>query len=212
MGTRQRRQLRNYLIDRKVQLRITLVMLALSTLLTAVLGFFWYSEIRKASSVIRINAISTIGVEAASQLGDELAKADHKRLLLLVGFAVVIGLLIAAYGIVMTHRLAGPLFKISRHMNDIEANRLYKLWGLRKGDQLQEFFGAFERMHGALRSRVEEDMKLLQEVITSVEGDKDLKALVPRVREALVAKGDSLRDASDVTQRLTRPQAAQARD
>jgi len=208
MGTKQRRKIRNYLIDRKVQLKITVVMVVLSSLLTGVLGFFWYNEIRKASAVIRINAISTLGSEAARRLGDELASADKQRLLVLVGYALALALLIAAYGIVMTHRIAGPLYKITRHFNDIEAGRLYKLWGLRKGDQLQDFFAAFEGMNNALRQRVEADMLLLNEVIAAIDRGDDLADKVPKLREAVVAKGDSLRPASDTTQKLKRVAAS----
>lgn len=205
-GKRQRRKIRNFLIDRKVQLRITLVMVILSSLLTAVLGFYWYSEIRKASAVIRISAISTLGPDAARQLGAQLQADDHMRLLVLIGFALLLGVLIAAYGIVMTHRLAGPLYKINRHMLDVADGRLYKLWGLRKGDQLQEFFGTFERMHTALRTRVEEDMKLLNQLIAAIQRGGDLSDQVPKLRQALTAKGDSLRDASEVTLKLQRPE------
>lgn len=196
--TMNRRKIRNYLIDRKMQLRITLVMVTLTSLLTAILGIFWYAEIRKASEVIRINAMSILGAEAATRLGSEMATSDHRRLFVLVGFAVVLGVLIAAYGIIMTHRIAGPLFKINRYVNDIAADRLYRLRGLRKGDQLQEFFGAFERMHSALRTRVEEDMKLLSEVIAAVDAERDLRTLVPVLRESLARKGNSLRSAGDV--------------
>jgi hypothetical protein len=205
MGTRQRRKIRNYLIDPRVQLRVTLVMLVLSSLLTAVLGYFWYAEIREASDVIRISAMSLLGNEGANKLGQELLASDHKRLMILIGFAVLLGFLITAYGIVMTHRIAGPLFKINRHMNDIAEGRLYKLWGLRKGDQLQDFFGSFERMNNTLRERVEGDMKLLNEVIAAIEAKRDLTELVPKLRSVLNQKGDSLRDASNVTQDLSRP-------
>ncbi len=202
---KQRRLLRNYLIDRKVQLKITVVMLLLSSALTAVLGFFWYAEIRKASAVIRINAIATIGSEAAAELGQELASSDMQRLIVLVGFAVLLGLLIAAYGIVMTHRIAGPISKTTRHLSDVEEGRIYKLWGLRKGDQLQDFFAGFQRMHDALRGRVKEDMILLNELVAGIEGGADMKEKLPKIKGALRGKGDSLQDASEVTQRLKRP-------
>jgi len=192
--------MRNYLIDRKVQLKVTLVMVALTSLLTAVLGFFWYAEIRKASDVIRINAMSILGTEAAAELGSELATSDHRRLIVLVGFALVLSVLIAAYGIIMTHRIAGPLFKMNRYVNDIAADRLYKLWGLRKGDQLQEFFRSFEGMHTALRARVEEDMSLLSRVLSAIDAERDVKELVPVLRESLARKRDSLRDVGDATQ------------
>jgi methyl-accepting chemotaxis protein len=192
MGTGQRRKIRNYLIDRKVQTRITLMMVVLSSLLTAFLGSFWYAEIRKASAVIRTNAIATIGEEAANSLGQELAAQDQLRLLLLLGFAVVIALLIAAYGIVFSHRIAGPLFKINRLMGEIEAGRLPDLGSLRRGDQLQEFFRTFERMHGALRARVEADLSLLDQLLAGIEGGGDLSQQLPKIREALEDKRRSL--------------------
>ncbi|MCA9673164.1 MAG: hypothetical protein KC503_46545 [Myxococcales bacterium] len=191
-----KRQLRNFLLDRKVQLRIALTMVLLTAMLTTALGFFWYAEMRKASSVIRINAISTLGKPAATQLDDELARQDRTRLLILVGFATLFALLICAYGIVMTHKIAGPLFKIKRYINDIEQNRLDELWPLRRTDQLQEFFTAFRDMHGALRARVEGDVAALEALASAIEGGEDLAPHVPRLRELIEDKNTSLRPAA----------------
>jgi len=205
MSTRQKRRLRNYLINRKVQLTITAVMLCVSCGLTALLGVFWYTEIRKASEVIRINAITTLGPDAASALGTELQAADQLRLLLLVGFAVLLALLICAYGIIMSHRIAGPLFKIDKHMKDITEDRLYKLWSLRRGDQLQDFFATFERMHHALRTRARQDIALLSDVIAALETGTGPADQLPALRRAMQAKEESLRDASEQTRRIQVP-------
>lgn len=202
-----RRQLRNYLIDRKVQLRFTLIMVVLTTLLTAALGVAWYAEIRKASAVVQVSAIAALGSDAAASLENELAADDQKRLLVLVGFAVALALLVVVYSIIMTHRIAGPLFKMKRYMSDIEAGRLYKLWGLRRGDQLQEFFAGFERMHGALRTRVEEDTQLLGHLIAAIERGEDMRGELSTLKQALQAKTDSLREASQNTMKLMRPTA-----
>ena len=200
----QRRQLRNFLINRKVQLRITLIMVLLTSLLTAALGAFWYAEMRKASTVIRVNAMTTLDAAGSRQLEAELAAQDRTRLLVLVGFSVLLALLIAGYGIVMTHKLAGPLLKITRHMNDIEVNRLYELWELRRGDQLQEFFATFKRMHAALREQVETDMILFNRLIAAIDRGSDLKDELPYIKERLKEKGDSLRNASETTQKIIR--------
>ena len=207
MGSRQRRKIRNYLVNRRVQLTLTAIMVLMSSLLTALLGFFWYNEIRIASEVIRINAIATLGPEAAAVLGAELAAADQHRLILLASFAVLLGLLITAYGIVTTHRIAGPLFKISKHMEDIAADRLYGLWGLRRSDQLQEFFTTFEGMHNALRSRARDDVLLLTEVIAAAETGGSMEDQLPALREALEAKTCSMRDASETTQKIKTAEA-----
>ncbi|MBW2735389.1 MAG: hypothetical protein JRH20_23645 [Deltaproteobacteria bacterium] len=201
---RQRRQLRNYLLDRKVQLRFTALMVLLSSLLTTGLGYYWYEEMRKASDVVRASAMATLNEGAVKYLDAELAAQDHKRLLLLVAFGVAFGLLIAAYGIVMTHKYAGPIYKIGRHLNDIEANRLYKIWDLRKGDQLQEFFNKFKAMHGALRSRAEADMLAINRLVMAIERGELPTDQLPRLKELLKEKGDSLRDASELTQEIAR--------
>ena len=183
-----RRQIRNYLLDRKVQLTIAAVMVVITSLLTTGLGMAWYSEVRNASAVIQVNAISALGVDTATGLADELAANDLKRLLVLVGFGIALAFLVVGYGIVMTHKIAGPLFKMKRYLGEIEEGRLDRLAGLRKGDQLQEFFTALDHMQTALRGRAEADLALLDQVIAAVDKGEDVRALLPQVRQAAEAK------------------------
>jgi len=183
-----RRQIRNYLLDRKVQLTIAAVMVVITSLLTAGLGMAWYTEVRNASAVIQVNAISALGVDTATGLADELAANDLKRLLVLVGFGIALAFLVVGYGIVMTHKIAGPLFKMKRYLGEIEEGRLDRLAGLRKGDQLQEFFTALDHMQTALRGRAEADLALLDQVIAAVDKGEDVRALLPQVRQAAEAK------------------------
>ncbi|MBW2735264.1 MAG: hypothetical protein JRH20_23010 [Deltaproteobacteria bacterium] len=202
------RRWRNYLVDPKVQLKFALIMVVITTVLTAGLGFFWYAEVRTTSNMLRVNALSSLGPEVADKIEQEVGGYDHKRLAVLVGFGLLLALLSAGYGIFITHKVAGPIFKMTRHMKDIEANRIYPLWGLRKGDQLQEFFAAFQDMHASLRERTEKDMILLNQVIAAIDRGDGLEEMMPRIRERVVEKGDSLRDASDVTQQIRRDTGA----
>jgi methyl-accepting chemotaxis protein len=188
----QRRMIRNYLLDRRVQLGITAVMVVLTSLLTAGLGMAWYAEVRNASAVIQVNAMSVLGADTANALAAELARNDQKRLLMLVSFGVALALLVIGYGIVTTHRIAGPLFKMKRYLSDIEQGRLSQLRGLRRGDQLQDFFLAFERMHHALRDRAEADIALLDQVAAQIDQGEDLRPLLPPIRASLQAKRQGL--------------------
>src|SRR5881394_1296483 len=71
---------------------------------------------------------------------------------------------IGAVGILITHKVAGPLFKISSFFARIRDNRIGPLpAGLRKGDELQEFYASFLDMHQALRQRTEEETRVLGE-------------------------------------------------
>ena len=91
-----------------------------------------------------------------------------------------------------------------RKMEDIASNRVYPLWGLRRGDLLIDFFQTFEQMHGALRRRTEGDMLLLQDLIIAIEAGQDVTNRLPKLRELVKSKGESLRPASNVTKKLRR--------
>ena len=207
MAKKQKRKLRNYLIDRKVQLTITAVILAVTLGLTGLLGVFWYHEVRGASEVIRLNAISAMGPEAAAALGAELEAADRLRLILLIVYGLLLAVCITAYGIVMTHRFAGPLYKIRKHMEDIAEGRLYGLWSLRQSDHLQDFFATFERMHSALRTRTRQDIDLIKSVIAGLETGVTPADQIAKLRQAIQAKEESLRDASNETRQIQRSPA-----
>ncbi len=56
-------------------------------------------------------------------------------------------------GIVFTHKVAGPIFKMKRLLRQIGEGKLVLRERLRRGDELQDFFGTFERMVDDLRKR-----------------------------------------------------------
>jgi nitrogen fixation/metabolism regulation signal transduction histidine kinase len=72
-------------------------------------------------------------------------------LIVLIGFA----------GIVVTHRVAGPIFKMKRQIQEVTAGRLKVPERLRKGDDLGDFFDAFAHMVHSLRQRQQEAAELL---------------------------------------------------
>lgn len=92
-------------------------------------------------------------------------------LVVLIGFA----------GIVVTHRVAGPIHKMRRQIREVGEGNLRPPAPLRKGDELVSFFAAFERMVQNLRSRQEAEMTQIDTVIASLESkvqsSSDLDAL-----------------------------------
>jgi len=164
-----RRHLRNYLLDRKYQLRYTLIMVFISSLLTTGLGYFWYQQMRVTSRSIEVRALATMSDEDVQRIKDDMASQDRMRLFVLVGFGVVLAFAVAGGGIVLTHKVAGPLYKITRHMQDVKEGNLKPIYDLRKGDQLHEFFQSFKEMHSALRKMLEDEVKTLDQVIASTE-------------------------------------------
>lgn len=94
------------------------------------------------------------------------------RMTLLVGLSTLV-VFIALAGIVITHRVAGPIFKMRKQLEALTSGKLTMPSKLRKGDELVDFFEAFSNMVKSLRDRQEAEIKLLEEAIAKVDDDKD---------------------------------------
>ncbi|MFT3699370.1 MAG: hypothetical protein QM831_39850 [Kofleriaceae bacterium] len=121
----------------------------------------------------------------------KLAEAEQGRLQILwvlvaTGLVLVIGL--AVYGIKMTHRVAGPLFKVSLYLAKMRDGRYDKVWNLRKGDQLVEFYEHFKAAHAG--------------VVTAEKGDIDaIKALLASAEKAGVSDNDAVKELTELVAR-----------
>ncbi len=112
--------------------------------------------------------------------------------LLLTGLALVIGL--AVYGIKMTHKVAGPLFKVSLYLNKMREGRFDKVWNLRKGDQLVDFYEHFKAAHAGMVTLEKADIARIQGAIAAAEASGlgehaaivSLRAVLARKEKALV--------------------------
>jgi hypothetical protein len=195
MSQQHKRQLRNYLLDARYQMRFTLFMVAVCALLMSGLG---YMVMRKADAATKI-AIAQVETKATTliaagkdadkvlaETAEEVVHLDARRRLLgwvLVGTGFLLCAGLFFYGIKMTHRVAGPLHKVSTYLDKVKDGKFDKVWGLRKGDHLVEFYEHFREAHEALRQGQEADVDRLRDVIASVERS-DLPA-----RSAEIAAG-----------------------
>jgi hypothetical protein len=107
------------------------------------------------------------------------------------GLLLVIGL--AVYGIKMTHRVAGPLFKVSLYLSKMREGRYDKVYNLRKGDQLVEFYDHFKLAHGGVVAMQQADIGRVAAVIAAAEaaGAGEHPA-VAELRELLARKEKSI--------------------
>ena len=77
--------------------------------------------------------------------------------------------LIGVAGIIVTHRVAGPIFKMKRQIAAVGAGHLRVPAKLRKGDELVEFFETFETMVINLRERQQVEIDKLDRAIQTLE-------------------------------------------
>jgi nitrogen fixation/metabolism regulation signal transduction histidine kinase len=175
-----KRQLRNFLLDR-MQLRYAAVIVVICASLTSVLGLWLghevYNKVHEATDTARVTVLQTVDDQGVrDQIIHEFAEKDHELLMSLVYRLVLGGLALcfalALYGIVITHKVAGPLYKIATYFTKMKDGSLGPVYNLRKGDQLQEFFEQFKTMHDALRHRAEEELAVLNQVVPALQATK----------------------------------------
>ncbi len=183
-----KRSVRNYLLDASYQLRFTAVIVFISAVLTGGLGYLVMHNAHEASRVVQVRAMDPTD-ELAQQLAAQFARGDRILLGTLLAFGFILSLVLAAYGIVLTHKVAGPLFKITTHLDKIRDGKLGIVYNLRKGDQLVDFFQHFKGAHDALRARTEEDIALLDRAIAALGHG----SLVDELRRAKLRKEESLK-------------------
>ena len=177
-----KRKMRNYLLDAGLQLRYTLTIVVVAVFLTAGLGFKMYQATREISRIILFTGLAD--PVTANELQAQFANSDRIVLWGIIGFGIVLVLSISAVGILITHKVVGPLYKISSLFARVRDNRMTKApEGLRKGDELQDFYLSFREMHEAVRERVVEDVKIMGSAVAVLE--TSAAAGTPAVQKAL---------------------------
>src|SRR5678816_1111385 len=177
-----KRKVKNYLLDVGLQLRYTATIVVIAVVLTAILGHRIYQATRDTSKVILWTGL--VDPATAQELQSQFAQSDRTVLLGIIGFGVILVLSISGVGILLTHKVAGPLYKISSFFGRIRDNRLGPAPAkLRKGDELQDFYLSFRDMHQAVRGRVEDDVRVLEGALAAIDAAPEGKS--PALQRAL---------------------------
>ncbi len=101
---------------------------------------------------------------------DALERGRVRILWVLIGTGILLMSGLAIYGIKMTHRVAGPLFKVSLYLAKMRDGRVDKVYNLRKGDQLVDFYEHFKTAHAGVVKLEREDIDHLKALIAAAEG------------------------------------------
>jgi nitrate/nitrite-specific signal transduction histidine kinase len=104
----------------------------------------------------RLERDAAVLSQRAHDLEEQAKDVANQQRTLLLSLVAVLTLLVVAVGllgIVFTHKVAGPIFKMTRLLRQVGTGKLVVRERLRRGDELQSFFETFERMVDDLRSR-----------------------------------------------------------
>lgn len=112
----------------------------------------------------------------AVELEDQAASLVVQRKVMLTslfgGLALLV-VLIGFGGIIVTHRVAGPIYKMKMNLKAVADGQLSVPSPLRKGDELVEFFDQYRSMVIALRARQEEEIARVEKAIAALEPKTD---------------------------------------
>lgn len=170
-GAPQRR-LRNYLLDNRFQLKYTGMVVAVTVLVASVLGGFAYRYSKGQTQALQVQMVAmSADLDPATIAAIESdAKAEDTRVL--VGIALGISILaicLAITGILVTHKVVGPAYKMRLLFKGVERGHLRVNGSLRKGDELQDVFKAFEAMVSTLRSKQADEIQCLDDAIVAAQ-------------------------------------------
>jgi methyl-accepting chemotaxis protein len=130
----------------------------------------------------RLEKDSATLAKRAADLEQQAQDVELQQRIILFGLVAGLAILVIAIGlagIVVTHKVAGPIFKMKRLLRQIGEGKLVLRERLRKGDELQHFFETFERMVNDLRAHQEGEIAKVDAVVAKLEaegGSKDGEA------------------------------------
>jgi hypothetical protein len=163
-----RRRLSNYLLDKRLQLRYVGFVTILSAVLSGTLGYLIWLQEHQASSQI-LASVDTLCESGDSEacaefrhdLDENLSRYDTSLVLIMGGVGVGLGVVLFLFMLVMTHKVAGPLYKVSTYFRRMSRGQLGPVYPLRKGDMLMEFYDKFQGMHEAVRAQFQRDADVM---------------------------------------------------
>ncbi len=177
---------RTYVVDRPFQLKYTALLVVTGvgvSLLFGTMMFLVHDDARQAL---------TAAAPANEALKLTLEQSERTLLWLIAGATALMGTALGLLGILITHRVAGPLYVMGLYMNQLHQGRYPPVRALRKNDELKGFFERFQKVLEQLRNREIEEAEKLDQVIATfgagTAGDVEaLKVLRDRKRAATTA-------------------------
>lgn len=174
---------RTFLIDRDFQLKYAGLLLFAGVLIAlafAVMTYLAYSDAQQNASIL---------TGAPAQSMDPVT-------LVMLGVAVLIaGGSMGLVGLVVTHRIAGPVYVMTHYVSALAKGSFPPIRPLRRNDELKGFFERFQAAMESLKAREAEEAQALLEALVAMKAatqtpelktaSEKLSALLDRKRAAV---------------------------
>jgi hypothetical protein len=165
---------RHFLIDRGFQLKYAVLMAIAGLLVAGIFGLWLHQAHAQATSLL-------------SPDDETRALIERSDALLLVAFAGIALLLAAALGllgVVITHRVAGPVFVMGHYLSVLAQGRFPRMRTLRRSDELRAFFRVFIEAVEAMKRREGQHVAVLEDALARM---RPLLSRSPELQPAVAA-------------------------
>ena len=128
----------------------------------------------------------------------ELRAGKRTILYVLIATGLLLIAALAIYGIKTTHKVAGPLYKVTLYFQKMRDGRYDKVWPLRKGDQLVAFYDHFRQAHAGVVKLEQDDVERIRALLDAAESaglagkSPEVDAAIAELKAALERKEKAL--------------------
>ena len=125
-------------------------------------------EVDASRAIVKFAESSGLSVEVAGAISQRLSGDDNLLFLEMLGAGALLVVVLSLYLLIFTHKVAGPLYKVGVYLKEMQNGRLGKIYSLRRGDMLQDFYDQFYNCHTEVRGRFQEDNESLARILGRV--------------------------------------------
>lgn len=173
-GATSKQPRRVYLVDRAFQVKYTLLLMAAGLAAALVLGLWVWQAHLHVAEIASLDPRLRPLVEAG----------DRQLLVVFLGMAVLMAAALGLLGILVTHRVAGPVHVMGHYMSVLAQGRFPAMRTLRRRDELKGFFRVFLEAVSRLKQREAAHAAMLQE---AVEKMRHAAGKAPELEPAIAA-------------------------
>jgi len=147
---------RTYLIDRRFQLKYVLILVVVGAAVSLLFGALMYQAHAEVTALMDLPRPA-------------VTSRDNTMIWLVVGVGLVMAISLGALGVVITHRVAGPIFVLGKYLSLLGDGVYPTLRRLREKDELQEVFEQLYKSIEKMKERDQRDGDALHEAAEALE-------------------------------------------